>query len=105
MRVEGVHDRVYQGVFNHFIVGAGTQQQADGWILVGLTHITVQSLKIKAELAEVFRLKATDFQFDGYQGVQAAMKEQQVEGKISAADLEGIFRADKTKVAAQFGQK
>ncbi len=59
-----------QSVFDDLIVLRGTQQHADRRALVRLAYIAVQGFKIELQLAKVFGLKFTDFQFDRDQTLQ-----------------------------------
>ena len=56
-----------------------------------LTLIAIQCFQIEIELAQVLRLEAADFQFDRDQAVEVPMEKQQVECKITAADLKRVL--------------
>src|SRR5690554_5300533 len=94
-----------EGVFHDLVILAGTQQYANGGVLVGFADIAIQRLQVKTQLAKIFRLEAADLEFDGHQAVEAAMEKQQVQGKVPSTHLQRVFGADKAKVAAQLDQK
>src|ERR1700722_17747629 len=70
-----------------------------------LTHVAVEGFQIKIQLAEIFRLKLADLQFNRNEAVQATMKEEQVQREISPTNLNRIFGADETEVPSQLDQK
>lgn len=67
--------------------------------------IPVESFEVEVELAEVFWSECADFEFDGDETNQAAMKKEQIEGKILSADLEGMLGTDEAEIAAQLGDE
>lgn len=50
-------------------------------------------------------LEFLDLQFDVDKAIQPAMKEEQIEFVVVAADLDGIMATDEAKIAAEFDQK
>ena len=102
---DGRGDGAAERIFHDLAVFGRAEEHANGWTLVRFPHIAVERFEIEFEFADVLRLKLLDFQFDGYETSQAAMKEKQVEFEIPAADLDGIVAADEAKVAAEFDQK
>ena len=97
--------RAAEGVLDHLAVLAGAEKDADGRSFVRLADVTVESLQVEFQLAEVLGLELTDLELDGDQAAQAAMEEQQVEREISSADLKWHLAADETEVAADLGKK
>jgi len=59
----------------------------------------------RVKLPEIFRFELADFELNCDEVVQSAMKEQQVQGEISAVYLERVLRTDKAEVAAEFDQE
>jgi len=98
----GRGERAAEAILDDLAVLGGAEQQADGRALVGFAHIAVEGFEVEIEFAEVLGLKAPGFEFKCDQAIEAAMEEQQVQREILAADLDGIFGADKTEVAAHF---
>jgi hypothetical protein len=70
--------RTAEGIFDNFILFAGAQEYADRRLFVRLAHIAVKGFQIKVQLTEMLRFKAPDLEFKGDQGVETAMKEEQV---------------------------
>ena len=64
---------------------------------MGFEVIPVEGFEVEVELAEVFWSECADFEFDGDEAIQAAMKKEQIEGKILSADLERMLRTDEPK--------
>ena len=72
---------------------------------MGFAVIPVEGFEIEVELAKVFWSECADFEFDGDEAIQAAMKKEQIEGKILSADLEGMLGTDEAEIAAQVPQQ
>lgn len=76
---------------HHFIVLARAQQHTDGGLLVRFLYIPIERFEIKAQLAQILRLKSPDLQLDGDQTIQPAMEEKKIKRKVPPADLQRIF--------------
>ena len=74
-------------VFDDFVILAGAEQNADGWLLVWLANIPIQRLQVKVQFAEKLRLELADLQFNGNQAIYPPMEEEQVECEIPIAHL------------------
>ena len=72
---------------------------------MGFAVIPVEGFEVEVELAEVFWSECADFEFDGDEAIQAAMKKEQIEGKILSPDLEGMLGTDEAEIAAQLGDE
>ena len=72
---------------------------------MGFAVIPVEGFEVEVELAEVFWSECADFEFDGDEAIQAAMKKEQIEGKILSADLEWMLGTDEAEIAAQLGDE
>src|ERR1039457_6398754 len=66
-----------------------------------LAHVAVESLQVKAQLAEIFRFKPSHLEFHGDQAVEAAMKKEQVQREVPRTHLQRILRTDKAEVSAK----
>jgi hypothetical protein len=80
-------------------------ERTDGGAFVGFLHVPVQGLEVEFHFAEMLRFEFLDFQIEGDQALQPPVKEQEVQTKVLAADLEGILLTDETKVAPQFNEE
>src|SRR5690606_21290501 len=94
-----------EGVVHHFVILAGTQQHADGRLLMGFADIAIQRFQVEAEFAEIFRLETSYLELNGHQAVEAAMKKQQVQSEIAPTYLQGVLGADKAEVTAKLDQE
>jgi hypothetical protein len=72
---------------------------------MGLAHVAVERFEVELEFAEVLGLEGCNLQFEGDEGLEPAMVEEEVEAEIFATDLEQIFFADETKVAAELDEE
>ena len=104
-RNHGGGKRTTESVLDDFAVFGGAEQQPQSGVLVSFPKVAVESLEIKVELAEMFRLEPRCFQFNGHQAVESAMEEEQVERKILSTDLNRILRTHEAEVASQFSEK
>jgi hypothetical protein len=59
-------------------------------------------LRVKRQLANVLRLKATGFEFDGHEAVRASVEEQQISGKIAIPNLNRHLRSHVAEVTFVF---
>ncbi len=82
-----------------------TQEHADRRLLVRLLHVAVEGFQVELELAEVLRLELDDLEFKRDQAIERPVEEEQVECKISSADLDRVMTADEAEVAAKFDQE
>ena len=94
-----------QSVFDDLVVLGGAEEYADRWPLMGLLHVAVEGLQVELELSEMVRLELIDFQLEGDQAVQCPVEEEEIQGEIPPADLEGVMAADEAEVAAQLDQE
>ena len=99
---EGGGEVARQGVFHHFFVFVAAEQDADTGVFVWFFYISVQGFEVEVQLAEVFGRKLADFEFEGYQGAESAVVEQQIQVKILIAYLQAVLFAHKNEIAAQF---
>jgi hypothetical protein len=60
---------------------------------------------VRLSITQVLRLETTPLQFNRYQAVEPAMKEEQVEREILIANLQWNFGTNKAKVAAHFDEE
>src|ERR1700722_18539173 len=72
---------------------------------MSLSNVTIECFQVKFKLPQVFRLKSTYLELEGDQTVKATVKEQQIQSKISASYLHGVFGADETEISAEFDQE
>ena len=70
-----------------------------------LLHVPVEGLQIELEFAKVFRLKLDDLEFKRDQAVECAIEEEQIEFKVSSANLDRVMTADVAEVAAELDQE
>ena len=97
--------RPVQSIFNDLVILRRTKQYSNRWLLMRLLHVAVESLQIELEFAKVFRLELDDFEFKRDQAVECAIKEQQIEFKVSSANLDRLMTANVAEVAAKFDQE
>ena len=71
----------------------------------GFLMSAVKRLEVERELAQVLRLKATDFQFDRHKAVQATVEEEQVQREIAATDLNWHFGPHVAEVTSEFREE
>ena len=102
---EGRGEGSAEGVFNDLFIFAGAEQHTDGGLFVDFFHVAVQRFEVEAELAEILRLKPSDFEFEGDQAIEAAVEKEQVEREVAAADLDREFGADEAEIAAELDQE
>lgn len=93
-----------KGVLDDFVILAGTEQDTDSRVFMRFAFFAIQSFQIEAQLAQILRFKTPDLELDGHQAVETPMKEQQIQRKITPADLNRVLGADKAEIAAQFAQ-
>ncbi len=93
------------GVFHDLIVLGAAEQNADAGVFVRAFAIPIKRLQIEGELAKMFGLKASGFQFECDQALQVAVVEEQIELKILVAHLHTHLLADKGKAVAQFHEE
>lgn len=98
-------DSVRLSALNELAILRRAQQHANGWVFVSLAHIAVEGFEVEIELAQVLGFETVHLELDGNQTVQAAVKEQQVEGEITSTDLYRELRADEAKITAQLDQE
>ena len=91
-----------EGIFDHLAVLGGAEQQADGWVFVGLADIAVKGFEVEVEFAEVLGLEAGDLEFDGDEAVQPAVEEEQIEREVLPADLDRDTRNRRSRNRGPF---
>ena len=94
-----------QGVLDDLVVLRRAEQHADGRPLVRLLHVAVEGLQVELQFAEMLGLELVDLEFEGDQGVESPVEEEQVEGEVPPADLERVLAADEAEVAAELDQE
>lgn len=94
-----------EGVFDDFAVLGGAEEQADDRVFVRLAVVAVEGFEVEVQLAEVAGFESGGLEFYGDEAIQAAMEEEEIDRKILSADLDGIFRADEAKIAAEFSDE
>ena len=57
---------VPQRVFRFYFILFLTQQNANGWIVVGLFNLTINGRKVKIKFTRIFWFKFPGFQLDGH---------------------------------------
>lgn len=87
------------------VVFAGKQQHANRGTFMRFPHIPIQSFKIEPQFTKVLRLKSAHLQFPGYQAVQSAMEEEQIDCEVSTANLQGDTGSRQNRSRGPIDQK
>lgn len=72
---------------------------------MGFTLIAIERFQIEAELTQIFWLKTANLKLNRHQAIQLTVEKQQIESKVTPTDLQWVFGANKTKIAAQLDKK
>ncbi len=102
---QGGRHRPRERVFDDLVILGRAQEHADGRLLVRLLHVAVEGLQVELEFAQVLRLELDDLEFKRDQAVECAIEEEQIEFKVSSANLNRVMTADVAEVAAEFDQE
>ena len=95
--VPGHADRlgqVAQGVFGDRLFSGFAEDQANGRLVIGVTHLVVHRRQVKIHLPGKFRFEPLDFQIDHDVAAEAQVIEEQIDEEFFAVDFEAHLLAD-----------
>ena len=67
-----------EGKLNYFVILCCAEEYPDAGLFMRLPNVSVECFQIEVELSKVLGFEAAHFEFDRYQAVQPAMKEEQI---------------------------
>lgn len=92
-------------VFGDDVVAVLTEDQADGWAVVGMTQLVVHYTQIEVHLASVLGFEGAGLQVDHHEAAELQVIEQQVDVEVAFADVQVKLTADEREALTKFEQE
>jgi hypothetical protein len=94
-----------QSHFYHFVVFAGTKENAHGGVFVAELFVAVVIIHVHLQLTQILVGNFPRFNFDDHKAPQQAVVKHQVGKKLIIFEQQAFLPGNKRKAVAQFEQK